>query len=124
MHNDKFSRDDLAAWACIRLDRLAHGYRLLHLFDAKGVHTKGAILLKIDFNFNIKSSMPTREAISDTTLAAHSRADEGGTKQKLVGMLGKAKERAKEEYHRHSSRSEQATALPHQSKLSFRQHQK
>ncbi|KAF1989829.1 PLC-like phosphodiesterase [Aulographum hederae CBS 113979] len=47
MHNDSFGRDDLAGWACIRLDRLCTGYRFLHLFDANGVQSKGAILLKV-----------------------------------------------------------------------------
>lgn len=54
MHDDRFSRDELAAWACIRLDRLAHGYRFLHLRDEKGMRSKGVILVKIDYSWNVK----------------------------------------------------------------------
>jgi hypothetical protein len=51
MH-DKFVGDTLAAWACIRLDRLQHGYRIVHLFDAKGVQTNGVLLVRIDFEWS------------------------------------------------------------------------
>lgn len=53
MH-DKFVGDTLAAWACIRLDRLQRGYRFVHLFDAKGIQTKGVILAKIDCEWKIR----------------------------------------------------------------------
>ncbi|KAL2002753.1 hypothetical protein VTN02DRAFT_6032 [Thermoascus thermophilus] len=45
--DDEFGRDDLAAWACVRLDRLQGGYRLVHLFDAKGRKSEGFLLVKI-----------------------------------------------------------------------------
>jgi hypothetical protein len=51
MH-DRFVSDSLAAWACIRLDRLQQGYRLVHLFDSKGVQTKGILLVKIGFEWS------------------------------------------------------------------------
>ena len=52
VHNDRFGRDDFAAWACIRLDRLAPGLRFVHLWDANGVPTDGVLLAKIDFQWN------------------------------------------------------------------------
>lgn len=48
MEDDKLGKDKLAAWACIRLDRLASGYRFLKLFDAKGTLTDGFLLVKIE----------------------------------------------------------------------------
>jgi len=38
----------LAAWACIRLDRIQHGYRLIPLLNAKGQTTGGLLLVKIE----------------------------------------------------------------------------
>ncbi|OAA66317.1 phosphatidyl inositol-specific phospholipase C [Cordyceps fumosorosea ARSEF 2679] len=46
--DDEVGRDDLAAWACVRLDRLATGYRFVHLWDGKGRLSKGVILVKVD----------------------------------------------------------------------------
>jgi len=46
--DSEFGHDDLAAWTCIRLDRLKSGYRFLHLFDAKGRETEGILLVKIE----------------------------------------------------------------------------
>jgi phosphatidylinositol phospholipase C delta len=40
--------DALAAWACIRLDRIQQGYRLVRLLDAKGQTTDGLLLVKIE----------------------------------------------------------------------------
>lgn len=40
--------DDLAAWACIRLDRLQPGYRFISLLDENGVATAGILLVKIE----------------------------------------------------------------------------
>ena len=42
------ARDDLAAWACIRLDRLKTGYRFIHLLDVEGVPSEGVLLVKIE----------------------------------------------------------------------------
>lgn len=42
--DDEIGRDSLAAWACIRLDRLREGYRFVHLYDCAG-GKKGAVLL-------------------------------------------------------------------------------
>lgn len=47
VRDDEIGRDDLAAWACIRLDRLQSGYRFIHLRDKKGRDTDGVILVKI-----------------------------------------------------------------------------
>ncbi|KAI9702128.1 MAG: hypothetical protein M1836_001472 [Candelina mexicana] len=47
IHDDEIGKDDLAAWACIRLDRLQEGYRFVHLLDAKGRETSGVLLVKI-----------------------------------------------------------------------------
>lgn len=40
--------DKLAAWACIRLDRLQQGYRFIDLKDARGKPSAGKLLVKID----------------------------------------------------------------------------
>lgn len=40
--------DKLAAWACIRLDRLQTGYRFIDLKDARGQPSVGKLLVKID----------------------------------------------------------------------------
>jgi hypothetical protein len=45
--DDERLGDDLAAWACFRLDRLQPGLRMLHLYDANGVVTKGVLLVRI-----------------------------------------------------------------------------
>ncbi|RDL41470.1 Phosphoinositide phospholipase C [Venustampulla echinocandica] len=44
----KYGKDDLAAWACIRLDRIQQGYRFIHLFDTKGQATAGMLMVKIE----------------------------------------------------------------------------
>ncbi|KAF2965486.1 hypothetical protein GQX73_g8098 [Xylaria multiplex] len=46
--DDEIGRDDLAAWACIRLDRLRSGYRFVHLFTAKGAVSAGVVLVKVE----------------------------------------------------------------------------
>ncbi|KAI1814259.1 PLC-like phosphodiesterase [Poronia punctata] len=46
--DDEFGKDDLAAWACIRLDRLRSGYRFIHLMDHRGRTSDGAVLVKIE----------------------------------------------------------------------------
>ncbi|KAI1458170.1 PLC-like phosphodiesterase [Annulohypoxylon moriforme] len=46
--DDEIGRDDLAAWACIRLDRLKSGYRFVHLLDKEGKQSDGVILVKIE----------------------------------------------------------------------------
>ncbi|KAL6866901.1 phospholipase C [Trichoderma novae-zelandiae] len=48
VRDDEFGRDDLAAWACVRLDRLGQGYRFVHLRNTKGEATDGAILVKVE----------------------------------------------------------------------------
>ncbi|KAK5790288.1 hypothetical protein VI817_007575 [Penicillium citrinum] len=45
--DDEIGRDSLAAWACIRLDRLREGYRLVHLVDCTGEKTGGILLVRI-----------------------------------------------------------------------------
>ncbi|KAL5113762.1 hypothetical protein ACEQ8H_008336 [Pleosporales sp. CAS-2024a] len=45
--DDERISDDLAAWACFRLDRLQPGIRMVHLYDANGVVTKGVLLVRI-----------------------------------------------------------------------------
>ncbi|KAH7068490.1 hypothetical protein FB567DRAFT_401492, partial [Paraphoma chrysanthemicola] len=45
--DDERLSDDLAAWACFRLDRLQPGLRMLHLYDSNGVVTKGVLLVRI-----------------------------------------------------------------------------
>ncbi len=36
------------AWACIRLDRLQQGYRIIELFNAKGKRSDGRLLVKVE----------------------------------------------------------------------------
>ncbi|PWY92697.1 phosphoinositide-specific phospholipase C [Aspergillus heteromorphus CBS 117.55] len=45
--DNEFLRDALAAWACIRLDRLREGYRLIRLYDHSGLETEGTLLVRI-----------------------------------------------------------------------------
>ncbi|KAJ5692212.1 hypothetical protein N7462_001635 [Penicillium macrosclerotiorum] len=45
--DDEIGRDSLAAWACIRLDRLREGFRLVHLHDRTGEKTGGILLVHI-----------------------------------------------------------------------------
>ncbi|OAL45429.1 hypothetical protein IQ07DRAFT_519849 [Pyrenochaeta sp. DS3sAY3a] len=45
--DDERISDDLAAWACFRLDRLQPGLRVLHLYDATGLVSRGVLLVKI-----------------------------------------------------------------------------
>lgn len=47
VRDDEFGRDDLAAWACVRLDRLRSGYRFVHLLDCGGILTKGVLLVRV-----------------------------------------------------------------------------
>lgn len=47
VRDDEFARDDLAAWACVRVDRLREGYRFVHLLDARGQETEGVLLVKV-----------------------------------------------------------------------------
>ncbi|KAI2610345.1 PLC-like phosphodiesterase [Hypoxylon fragiforme] len=46
--DDEIGRDDLAAWACIRVDRLRTGYRFVHLLDKEGQESNGVVLVKVD----------------------------------------------------------------------------
>ncbi|KAK4691034.1 hypothetical protein P7C71_g5884, partial [Lecanoromycetidae sp. Uapishka_2] len=48
IQDDEIGKDDLAAWACIRLDRLRSGYRFLHLLDAAGAESRGVLLVGIE----------------------------------------------------------------------------
>ncbi len=48
IQDDEIGKDDLAAWACIRLDRLRPGYGLVRLLDANGAASQGVLLVKID----------------------------------------------------------------------------
>ncbi|KAJ5162303.1 hypothetical protein N7492_007695 [Penicillium capsulatum] len=45
--DDEIGPDSLAAWACIRLDRLREGYRLVHLHDETGENSGGVLLVRI-----------------------------------------------------------------------------
>lgn len=47
IRDDEIGTDDLAAWACIRLDRLKQGWRFVHLVDVDGMLTQGVILVNI-----------------------------------------------------------------------------
>ncbi len=45
--DDELGKDDLAAWACIRLDRLRQGLRFIRLSDTKGRESSGVLLVRI-----------------------------------------------------------------------------
>ncbi|KAG0154305.1 hypothetical protein PDIDSM_1685 [Penicillium digitatum] len=45
--DDEIGRDSLAAWACIRIDRLREGYRLIHLHECAGEKAGGILLVNI-----------------------------------------------------------------------------
>lgn len=45
--NDVPGPDVMAAWACVRLDRLRLGYRFLRLLDKDGMPSKGLLLVKV-----------------------------------------------------------------------------
>ncbi|KAK4455796.1 PLC-like phosphodiesterase [Podospora aff. communis PSN243] len=47
VRDDQIGRDALAAWACVRLDRLREGYRFVHLLDWNGMETEGVILVRV-----------------------------------------------------------------------------
>lgn len=40
--------DTLAAWACVRLDRLQNGYRFIKLLDSKGKPTEGLLFVHVE----------------------------------------------------------------------------
>ncbi|KAI2628226.1 PLC-like phosphodiesterase [Xylaria nigripes] len=46
--DDDLVRDDLAAWACIRLDRLRSGYRFVRLHNVKGALSEGVLFIKVE----------------------------------------------------------------------------
>ncbi|RDW66987.1 phosphoinositide phospholipase C-1 [Coleophoma crateriformis] len=48
IEDKNYVNDTLAAWACIRIDRLQHGYRFVNLLNAKGQPTEGLLLIKIE----------------------------------------------------------------------------
>ncbi|KAH7334467.1 PLC-like phosphodiesterase [Rhizoctonia solani] len=46
--DEEFGTDDLAGWACVRLDRLQPGYRFIRLYDLHGrLTTNGCLFVKI-----------------------------------------------------------------------------
>ncbi|EXJ78011.1 hypothetical protein A1O3_09170 [Capronia epimyces CBS 606.96] len=47
MDDRSIGKDNLLAWACIRLDRLQPGYRFIHLLDSTGLPVQGALLVHI-----------------------------------------------------------------------------
>ncbi|GME50351.1 C2 calcium-dependent membrane targeting [Neofusicoccum parvum] len=59
--DDEFGRDDLAAWACFRLDRFATGFRLIHLFDHDGVQSKGVLLVRVTKSFVVETPPAGKE---------------------------------------------------------------
>lgn len=48
IQDDKIGKDDLAAWACIRLDRLRSGYRFVHLLNGLGQQSDGLLFVGIE----------------------------------------------------------------------------
>jgi phosphatidylinositol phospholipase C delta len=48
IRDDEIGRDDLAAWACVRLDRLRTGYRFVHMLGKDGQVTGGVVLVRVE----------------------------------------------------------------------------
>ncbi|KAJ8123947.1 hypothetical protein ONZ43_g212 [Nemania bipapillata] len=48
-----YLKDTFAAWACIRLDRLATGYRVIPLLDLGGIETTGILFVKVQKNYRL-----------------------------------------------------------------------
>ena len=48
IQDDEMGKDDLAAWACIGLDRLRSGLRFVRLLDAAGKESRGVLLVNIE----------------------------------------------------------------------------
>ncbi|KHJ31004.1 putative phospholipase c [Erysiphe necator] len=57
--DSRYLQDELAAWACIRLNRLQSGYRLVRLLDMKPKETSGLLLVKIDKKYGRTRSSST-----------------------------------------------------------------
>ncbi|CAG8974999.1 hypothetical protein HYALB_00011183 [Hymenoscyphus albidus] len=70
VEDSKIAKDDLVAWACIRLDRLQQGYRFIHLFDVKGHVTPGMLFVKIEKKLTPESPMTALPVASRTSPAA------------------------------------------------------
>lgn len=47
MH-EGFKWDELAGWACIRLDLLGNGCRFVHMLNGKGMPAEGMILVNVE----------------------------------------------------------------------------
>lgn len=45
--DNNIGKDTLAAWACIKLNRLKSGYRFIRLLDAWGMESSGVLLVRI-----------------------------------------------------------------------------
>ncbi|KAK8175244.1 hypothetical protein IWX90DRAFT_379628, partial [Phyllosticta citrichinensis] len=67
--DDEFGHDDLAAWAAFRLDRLALGYRLIHVFDHNGVQSKGVLLVKITKRFVVEKEAQLAKGVESIMIA-------------------------------------------------------
>lgn len=49
---DRMAKDGLAAWACIRLDRLREGLRVVRLWDRNGMSDGGLLLVEVSKVFD------------------------------------------------------------------------
>ena len=47
MDDRSMGKDNMLAWACIRLDRLQSGYRFIHLLNPSGGPSPGALLVHV-----------------------------------------------------------------------------
>ncbi len=47
MDDRSIGKDNLLAWACVRLDRLQPGYRFIHLLNSSGMPSPGALLVHV-----------------------------------------------------------------------------
>ncbi|KAI0405920.1 PLC-like phosphodiesterase [Xylaria palmicola] len=50
-HDQTRPKNPVSGWACVRLDRLAPGYRLITLLDHDGYETRGSLLVQVMKNY-------------------------------------------------------------------------
>lgn len=64
--DDERLKDDLAGWACYRLDHVQRGYRMLHLYNSRGEMTNGVVFIRVKMNLDTVASVT--KAVQDASL--------------------------------------------------------
>ncbi|KAK8254688.1 PLC-like phosphodiesterase [Phyllosticta capitalensis] len=111
--DDEFGRDDLAAWAAFRLDRLAPGYRLIHVFDHNGVQSKGVLLVKITKRFVLEHEAQLAKGVEAASIADAPKAETAATAASAAPKEPEAKADAdKEKKKEDAEKKAKAAAVP------------